>query len=178
MEQKASIWKANLTSGLIIGLVGIVYTLVMWFMDLTFNKVQGYIYFALLIFLLYYFIKSYRDNYQGGYITYGQAVAAGVIICLFSAIIGSIFTYILYTFIDPGLTAKQLAYTEELYAKRGMPQEAMDTALNMAKKFQKPIITAIMGIVGGVFFGTIISLIVAIFVKKEGNPLIDAPEVK
>jgi len=74
--------------------------------------------------------------------------------------------------------AKQLAFTEELYAKRGMPQEAMDTALNMAKKFQKPIITAISGILGGTFFGTIISLIVAIFVKKEGNPLIDSPEVK
>jgi hypothetical protein len=178
MEQKASIWKANLTSGLIIGLVGIVYTLVMWFMDLTFNRTQGYIYFALLIFLLYYFIKSYRDNYLSGYITYGQAVGAGVIICLFSAIIGAIFTYILYTIIDPGLPAKQLAFTEELYTKRGMPQEAMDTALNMAKKFQKPVITAIMGVVGGVFFGTIISLIVAIFVKKEGNPLIDAPEAK
>jgi hypothetical protein len=178
MEQKPSIWKANLTSGLIIGLVGIVYTLVMWFMDLTFNRVQGYIYFVVLIFLLYYFVKSYRDNYLGGYITYGQAVAAGVIICLFSSIIGAVFSYILYTVIDPGLAAKQLAFTEELYAKRGMPQEAMDAALNMAKKFQKPAITAISAVVGGVFFGTIISLIVAIFVKKEGNPLIDAPEVK
>jgi hypothetical protein len=178
MEQKTSIWKANLTSGLIIGLVGIVYSLVMWFLDLTFNKVQGYFFFAILIFLLYYFIKSYRNNFLGGYITYGQAVAAGVIICLISSIIGAIFTYILYTLIDPGLTAKQLAYTEELYSKRGLPQEAMDTALNMAKKFQKPAITAIISIVGGVFFGTIISLIVAIFVKKEGNPLIDAPEVK
>jgi hypothetical protein len=178
MEQKASVWKANLTSGLIIGLVGIVYTLVIWFMDLTFNKFQGYIYFALLIFLLYYFIKAYRDNYLGGYITYGQAVGAGVIISLISAIVGAIFTYILYTFIDPELSAKQLAFTEEMYVKRGMPQEAMDTALNMAKKFQKPIITAISGIFGGVIFGTIISLIVAIFVKKEGNPLIDTPEVK
>jgi hypothetical protein len=147
-------------------------------MDLTFNKVQGYIYFALLIFLLYYFIRSYRNNYLGGYITYGQAVGAGVIICLYSSIIGAIFTYILYTYIDPELTAKQLAFTEELYAKRGMPQEAMDAALNMAKKLQKPIITAISGILGGVFFGTILSLIVAIFVKKEGNPLIDSPEVK
>lgn len=178
MEQKVSVWKANLTSGLIIGLVGIVYTLVMWFLDLTLNQAQGYVYLVILIFLLYYFIKSYRDNYLGGYITYGQAVGAGVIICLFSAIIGAIFTYILYTVIDPGLYAKQLVMTEEMLAKRGMPQEAMDAALNMSKKMQKPIITTVSGIFFGVFFGTIISLIVAIFVKKEGNPLIDAPEVK
>jgi predicted membrane protein len=50
--------------------------------------------------------------------------------------------------------------------------------MNMARKFQKPIITAVSGVFGGVIFGTIISLIVAIFVKKEGNPLIDTPEVK
>jgi hypothetical protein len=178
MEQKVSVWKANLTSGLIIGLVGIVYTLVMWFLDLTLNQVQGYVYFVILIFLLYYFIKAYRDNYLGGYITYGQAVGAGVIICLFSSIIGAIFTYILYTVIDPELYAKQMVITEEMLAKRGMPQEAMDAAINMSKKMQKPIITAVSSIIGGVVFGTIISLIVAIFVKKEGNPLLDAPEVK
>jgi len=178
MEQKVNVWKANLNSGLIIGLVGVVYTLLMWFMDLTFNRIQGYVFFVILIFLLFYFIRSYRNNYLGGYITYGQAVGAGVIICLISSIIGAIFTYILYVFIDPELSAKQLAFTEELYAKRGMPQEAMDTALNMAKKFQKPLITAISGILGGVLFGTIITLIVAIFVRKEGNPLIDTPEVK
>ncbi len=68
--------------------------------------------------------------------------------------------------------------TEEMLAKRGMPQEAMDAAISMSKKMQKPIITTLSGIFVGVFFGTIISLIVAIFVKKEGNPLIDTPEVK
>ena len=42
MEEKVSVWKANLNSGLIMGLVGIVYTLVIYFLDLTLNKVQGY----------------------------------------------------------------------------------------------------------------------------------------
>jgi hypothetical protein len=35
-----------------------------------------------------------------------------------------------------------------------------------------------ISIFGNMLYGVIMSLIVAIFAKKEGNPLIDSPEVK
>ena len=35
MEQNVNVWKANLTNGLILGLIGIVYSLVMYFLDLS-----------------------------------------------------------------------------------------------------------------------------------------------
>ena len=64
-------------------------------------------YFLLiLIVALYFLVKSYRDNYMHGQITYGQSVGAGVVIFLYYAIIIAIFTYILYTVIDPGLDCK------------------------------------------------------------------------
>lgn len=177
MEQNVSVWKANLTNGLILGLIGIVYTLVMYFLDFTFNKVQGYIFLVILIVTLFYLIKSYRDNYLHGYISYGQAVGAGVIIFLYYALIMAVFTYILYAVIDPGLIDKQIAYAEELMAKRNLPQEAMDAAMSFNKKIMKPGITAIIGIFSSMFTGLIMSLLVAIFVKKEGNPLIESGEV-
>ena len=178
MEQKANVWKANLTNGLILGLIGIVYTLVIYFLDLTINKVQGYVFLLILIVTLYFLMKSYRDNSMHGYMTYGQAVGAGVVIFLYYSIITAIFTYILFAIIDPGLIDKQLAAAEELMAKRGIPQEAMDAGLNIQKKMMKPEIMAPVSIFGNMLYGVIMSLIVAIFVKKEGNPLIDSPEVK
>lgn len=178
MEQKVNVWKANLTNGLILSMIGIVYTLVMYFLDLTVNKTQGYAFLLILVVSLFFLIKSYRDNYLQGYITYGQAVGAGVVIFLYYAILMAIFTYILYAVIDPGLIDKQLAAAEELLAKRGMPQEAMDAALKIQKKMMKPEIMAPVGIFGNMLYGVIMSLIVAIFAKKEGNPLIDFPEVK
>ena len=178
MEQKANVWKANLTNGLILGLIGIVYTLVIYFLDLTVNKVQGYVFLLILIVTLYFLVKSYRDNYLHGYMTYGQAVGAGVVIFLYYAVISAIFTYILFALIDPGLIDKQLAAAEELMAKRGIPQEAMDAGLKIQKKMMKPEIMAPMSIFGNMLYGVVMSLIVAIFVKKEGNPLIDSPEVK
>ena len=178
MEQKTNVWKANLTNGLILAMIGIVYTLVMYFLDLTINKTQGYIFLLILVVSLFFLVKSYRDNYLHGYMTYGQAVGAGVVIFLYYAILTAVFTYILYAIIDPGLIDKQLAAAEELMAKKGLPQEAMDAGLKIQKKMMKPEIMAPISIFGNMLYGVIMSLIIAIFVKKEGNPLIDSPEVK
>jgi hypothetical protein len=176
MEEKTNVWKGNLTNGFILGLISIVYTLVMYFLDLTLNRVQGYIFLLVLLVLLFFLIKSYRDNYLHGFMTYGQAVGAGVVIFLYYSVIMAIFTYILYAYIDTGLIDKQLAFTEEMMAKRNMPQEAVDAAMNFQKKIIKPGIIAPLSIFNSMISGVIISLIVAIFVKKEGNPLIDSQE--
>jgi hypothetical protein len=175
MEEKVSVWKANLTNGLILGLVGVVYSLVMYFLDLTFNQVQGYVFMVVQIALLYFLLKSYRDNYLHGQISYGQSVGAGVVISLYSAIIGAIFIYILYTVIDSGLTEKQLAFLEEKMLEKGAPQEAVDAGMAIQRKILKPEIMAPFSILGSMFGGTIFSLLISIFIKKEGNPLIDTP---
>lgn len=178
MEQKVSVWKANLTNGLILGLTGIVYTLIMYFLDQTFNKNLAYLFYLILVVVLYFLLKSYRDNYLHGYITYGQSVSAGVIIFLYYAVISAVFTYILYAFIDTGLVAKQLEFAEEVMLKKGVPQEAIEAGLKMQKKFIKPEIMAPFSILGNMVTGLILSLLVSIFIRKEGNPLIEPAENK
>jgi hypothetical protein len=175
MEEKVNVWKANLTNGLILGLAGVVYSLVIYFLDLTFNQVQGPVYIVIQLVLMYFLLKSYRDNYMHGQITYGQSVGAGVIIFLYSAVISAIFMYILYTVIDSGLTEKQLAFVEEKMLEKGAPQEAVDAGMAIQRKIMKPEIMAPFSILGSMFWGTIVSLILSIFIKKEGNPLIDTP---
>lgn len=173
MENQINPWKANLTNGLILGLIGIIYSLVVYFLDLSFNKAQGYIFIVVQIGILYYLLKSYRDNFLHGNITYGQAVGAGVIICLYYSIIAALFTYILYAFIDPDLVGKQLAYTEEVLLERNLPQEAVDAGMKVQQKLMIPEVIAPLSIAGNMFWGVIISLITAIFVRKEGNPMLD-----
>jgi hypothetical protein len=176
MEETANPWKSNLTNGLILALVGIIYSLVMYFLDLSLNKTQGYVFILIQVVLLYLLIKSYRDNVKHGLITYGEAVGAGVIICLYYAIAMAVFTYILFALIDPGLIDKQLALTEEAMIKKGTPQAAIDAGMNFSKKIMKPGIMAPVSIFTTMIWGTILSLVVAIFVRKEGNPLLDQPE--
>jgi hypothetical protein len=175
MEEKVSVWKANLQNGIILGLTGVVFSLLMYFLDQSFNKSIGYLFFLVQGVILFFLIKSYRDNQLHGYINYGHSLGSGVIIFLYYSIIMAIFTYILYKYIDPELVKKQLALSEEMLMKRNTQQAAMDAALAMQKKMMVPEFIAPISILGNMFFGTIITLIVSIFTRKEGNPLVDAP---
>jgi|OpeIllAssembly_1097287.scaffolds.fasta_scaffold276760_1 FlaA1/EpsC-like NDP-sugar epimerase len=176
MDQTVNPWKANLTNGVILALLGIVYTLVIYFLDLSFNKMQGWIFLVVQIIVLFFLVKSYRDNYRYGMITYGQALGAGVIIFFYYAIIMAVFTYLLYAVIDPDLVDKQLAFAEEEMIKRGIPESAIEAGMKLQTKIMKPAIMAPLSIFGSMFQGLIMSLIVAAFVKKEGNPLLDPTE--
>jgi hypothetical protein len=176
MEQEVNAWKTNLTNGLILGLVGIVYSLIVYFLDLTFNSYQGYAGMAIQLVVIYFLLKSYRDNFCHGQITYGQSVGAGVIIYVYYSLIMAVFIYLLYSVIDPGLVKKSLAFAEETMIKKGVPQAALDSAMNIQAKFMKPAIMAPLTIFGTMIAGTIISLIVSIFIKRESNPLIDTPQ--
>jgi hypothetical protein len=173
MENRVSVWKANLNNGIILGLAGIVFTLVLWFTEQTNNNKIGWIWFLVLAVALYFMIKAYRDNYLRGFITYGQSVGAGVVIMLYYAIISAIFGYILYKFLDPGLIDKMMIAAEEAMIERGVPESAMEQGLNVQKKMMTPAFISGMSIFSTMLVGTILSLLISIFTRREGNPLID-----
>lgn len=175
MEEKVNVWKANLTNGLILSFAGIIFSMVLYFFDLTLNRSAGYINLPIQLILLYLLLKSYRDNSLHGQITYGQSVGAGVVIFVYYAIIMAIFTYILWAIIDPELVKKSLAMSEETMAKKGLPQASIDAGMAFSAKIMKPSVMSLMTIVISMFFGVIYSLIVSIFIRKEGNPLIETP---
>jgi hypothetical protein len=85
--------------------------------------------------------------------------------------------FVLYGFIDPGLVDKQILEAEEKMIAKGIPEGSIETALQMQAKFMKPWFMAVSSIFSAAFFGLILSLLVSLFIKKEGNPLLD-DEVK
>lgn len=176
MEQKVNIWRANLNNGIILALVGVAVSLLMYFFDLMFNQTLGYVTMLIQLVVLFFLVKSYRDNFTHGYISYGQALGAGIIINIYNAIFMALFTYLLFTVIDPGLTAKKLAFVEEIMLKKGTPQASVDVVMKMQEKLSKPLISSVINIFSFIFIGTILSLITGIFVQKQGNPLLDSPE--
>ncbi len=173
MEQKRSVWKETLNYGIILGLISVGLSLVTYMFDLTFKTWILWPSLLISILVLYFLLRSYRDHYNNGYITYGKSVGAGVVINVYAAIIAAIYIYVLYAFIDPGLMDKTLAVAEEKMVSRGMPDAAVEKALEMQAKMMKPWFTALMSIINSVFYGLIISLLVSLFIMKKGNPLLD-----
>lgn len=176
MEKKRSIWKETLNYGIIYGLITVVFSVLTYMFDLTFKTWIIWPSMLLGIIVLFFLLRSYRDHYNGGYITYSKSVGAGVIISIYAAIITAIYIYVLYAFIDPGLMDKSIAMAEAKMAEKGLPEEAIEKAMEMQAKMMKPWFTSLMGIVNSVFYGLILSLIVSLFVMKKGNPLLDELE--
>ncbi len=176
-NNKVSVWKGTLNGGIITGLLMVLYSLLLYFLGQSFNKVLSSL--GLLIFIagLYLGIRSFRDTGRGGYLSYGQVLGAGTVMSLYIAIITAIFTYLLYTVIDPDLIVKMTEMKREILMKRGLSDEQIDASLKVAAWTTTPWFLAASSVVGTVIWGFIISLIEGIFLKRETeNPFAEVTE--
>lgn len=174
MEEKSvSIWKSSLVSAVYLAVALILLSVIFYVTGNTFSKTAQYLTYPIMIGGILWAQISYKKS-LGGTLTYGQAVGVGVLTMTFAGVITGIYTYLLYQVIDPSLQEQMRLFTEEQIIKQGrVPEEQLEMAVNMATKFQTPLMMFIMAIVGGAFVGLIISLITAIFIKK--NPTDEVP---
>jgi len=168
MEQKAaSIWKSSLMSGIYLGIALILLSVIFYVSGNPFSKVSQWIGYAIMIAGIVLAQVSYKKA-LGGAMTYGQALGVGVLTMVFASILSSIYSFLLYQVIDPSLQEQLRLFTEEQIVKQGnVPEDQMDMAMNVATKFQTPVMMLVMGIFGGAFMGLIISLITSIFTQKK-----------
>lgn len=175
MENKDSLLKNSLTYGLITGFVSIIYTVVLYIMNQIFNQALGFLGLIILIVGIVYGTKVLRDKFENGVISYSRALGSGVLIALFAAILGAIFNYVLYTVIDPDLMEKSFQYVEERFLEKGrFSEEQIEAIMERTRARSNPLKNSIWAVVLGTLSGFIISLITSIFIKKEGNPVVEA----
>jgi hypothetical protein len=172
-EKSASIWKSTMLSGVYLAIALILLSVIFYVTGNTFSKTAQYLSYPIIIAGIIWGQMSYKKE-LGGISTYGQILLAGLLTMVFASVISSIYTYVLYTVIDPTLQEQMRIFTEEQMMAQGkVSEEQMEMALKMAAKFQTPIMLLVMGIFGGAFVGLIVSLITAIFIKK--NPSDEVP---
>jgi hypothetical protein len=168
MEKKnPSILVNALNWGVIIGLISIVYSVILYMLNQTFNQALGYAGIIIIIAGLALAMKSYRDNVLDGVLPFGKAFGFGILIIIVAGLLGAIFTYLLYAVIDSGLSEKMMEFTTEKMLKRGVPEAQLDVVLERAQKFQKPFPMAISGFIASCLGGVVLSLIIAAIFKKE-----------
>ena len=172
-ENSVSIWKSSLTIGVYLAIALILVSVVFYVTGNTFSKVAQYLSYPIMIGGIILGQLTYKKA-LGGTLTYGQAVGAGVLTMVFASVISGIYTYLLYAVIDPSLQEQMRIFTEEQIIQQGrVPEEQLEMAVNMASKFQTPVMMLVMSVVGGALIGLVISLITAIFIKK--NPSDEVP---
>jgi hypothetical protein len=169
MEDKSTFWKSAMVYGLYLALVLTLFSVILYVTGLILNPKLGYISIVLTIAGIVFAQITYRNKELNGAITYGQSLGFGVAIMLFAGIVTALYTLVLYTFIDPSLIDQTKAIQEEAMLAKNLTQDQVDAAMAITSKMMTPAIMSIMGLLGSVFSGTIISLITSIFVKKQPN---------
>ena len=171
MEEKvkAPFWKPALIYGAIMGLVSIFLSLVFYFIGMATERWTNWVTIIVGIIVLVYLMLHYRRVHLGGYATFGQIflmvlVSAGII----STIIGALYSYVLFTFIDPGLVDQiKIAAEEQIMNNPRIPESMYDDILERMEKRMNVGYMVRMALIFGPIINALIGLIVAAFIKKE-----------
>lgn len=167
MEQNSTFWKSSMIYGLYLALILTLFSVVLYVTGFILSPNAGYASMAITIAGIVICQIQYRNKELNGVISYGEAVGFGTAIMLFAGIVTALYTLVLYTFIDPGLIDQTKALQEEAMLTKGLTEDQIEAAMTMTSKMLTPGWMSMMGLVGSVFMGTIISLLSSIFIKKQ-----------
>jgi len=156
--------------GTILGLVLVIYSFILHKTNLEKNMWLSLFQNIFLIAAIILSIQCFRNRFNEGYISYGKALGTGVLTIIWASLIVAIYTYLFTKYIDP--TAIENA--RELALKNIENSNNEDQIELMSKIFNFIFSSSIMSVltfIGNVFKGTIFSLIIAAFLKKEKDIL-------
>src|ERR1044072_6260245 len=131
--------------------------------------VVGYANMVLSFMLVFFGIRSYREDVGGGTITFGRAFAVGILITLISSVLYVITWEIMY-FGIPSFGEKFMAMCVAHIKSSGASPEAIQTELSQLKYLNNPLINAAMTFVEPFPVGLIITLVSALILRKKMEP--------
>jgi Protein of unknown function (DUF4199) len=169
--------KTVLTFGLISGAISsVMMVATVPFADrIGFDKgaVVGYTAMVLSFLLVFFGIRSYRDNVGNGQITFGKAFAIGISITLISCIFYVVTWEILYFNFLPDFMDKYSAYVVDKLKASGAGAAAVHAKLQELKKFKelydKLLFNALMTFIEPLPIGLAVTLISAAMLKKKAQ---------
>lgn len=169
-NQKASVRKIALNYGLILALLTIGLSVIVWVMGAHMDQPwwQSLLNFIFMTLCIVYGLKAFKKE-GDGFMSLGDALKTGLAISLVAGLIGSIFTYLFITVIEPEFITQMLDATRDkmIEDQPNMTQEQMDMAMGMTEKFMNPWFMFAMGLIASLFFGFIISLVAGLIMKQN-----------
>ena len=170
MEQSASKSSTVYSYGLYLGIASIVFALITYYAGLLGNKTFSYLGYVILIVFIFLGLNHYKTKENNGFLQYGQGLGLGVLISLVGSVVSGVFTYVYLTFIDPAKHTELIRVIQEQQMQAGMTEAQLEQMEGVMGMMMSPLSMAVMGIVGSVIIGLIISLIVAAILKKDPEP--------
>ncbi len=166
--EKSSVKQVSIKWGLIAGVVSMVFFLTITITET--NTTPGVSWLGLIPFIIIVVLahKEFKNN-GDGFMSYSQGLGIGTLVSLVSAVISSVFSYIYIKFVDEGYFDRIEEQTIRSMEEQGLSDEEIERAMEITANFTNPEMTLVFGLIAGVFFGFVISLIITAFTKNS-NP--------
>jgi len=134
----------------------------------------GYTTIILSFLLVFFGIRSYRENIGGGTITFGRAFAVGILITLISCVCYVVAWEILYYNFMPDFADKYAAHVLEKAKAAGATAEVIQAQMDEMKKMKRildnPLSNAAVTFLEPFPVGLLITLISALILRKRKKP--------
>lgn len=152
--------------GGILGLALIGISLILYLLDMTEATWAQWANYAVIAAIIYIGTQVKRTS-QGGAISYGQGLGTGTGIAFFGSVLVAFYTFVFFNFIDPDMLEELILRTEDQMYDQGLPDDQVEMAMSMTKKFMQPGPMAAMVVFSYTLVGFIISLITSAILKKD-----------
>lgn len=167
--------KTVLTFGLISGaLLSLMMAATIPFMDrigMDKGMIIGYTTMLLSFLLVFFGIRSYRENVGGGQISFGRAFSVGILIMIVASLCYVIAWEILYFNFLPDFPEKYANYAIEQLRASGASQAVIDAKAEEMKRFgelyQNPLFVAAFTFLEPLPIGVPVTLISALILRRK-----------
>jgi len=131
----------------------------------------GYTVIVLSLLLVFFGIRSYRDNVGDGQITFTKAFTVGISITLISCICYVVTWEILYFHFLPGFMDKYSAYMVQKLSASGASPAVIQAQVQQLKKYKEmydnPLLNAALTFIEPFPIGFVVTLISAAILRKK-----------
>jgi hypothetical protein len=164
--------KIILVCGLIAGLISVswyIFSAQVFNVDMSMNErlFFGYAAMVLAFSLIFVGVKNFRDNYNGGVISFGEAIKIALLITAVASTVYVGVWLIDYYFFMPDFMGKYTAMTLAALKAKHASQAQIDEAMAKLALYNSFFYNALMTYKEIVPVGVIISLMAALILKKK-----------
>ncbi len=168
MEEKVTISQTGMKYGLIAGLVMVIYNLALYMTGLFTNDKLSWVIYVIIAVMVFLAHKAFKEG-GDGFMSIGQGLGIGMLLILIGGTISSVFSYAYIKFVDGTIIEQIIEVTRAKMEEKGLDDDQIEQAMSMTENFLTPEMMVVFGILGLLFIGFIITLIVSLFTKKN-NP--------
>jgi hypothetical protein len=159
-------WSVGIRYGLITGLVSVILTLGLNMSGLEQSPAKWLSFVVLIAGIV--MAHQYFKQHNGGFMSYGQGLGVGAILSGITGLLNGVVSYVYINFIDPEFIARTMERARaEMEAKGNLSDEQIEQGLAMANRFTNGPFMLIGAIIGTLFFGFVLSLIISAFTKNS-----------